>query len=176
MGHRRWRKAQTRRSGRPVRDLGGLGGSDGLADEGGTGEGGAGEGGAYQGGEASGSEASEANDDAAEAGDTAAGQSGQASRAQLHAEREGAGVGARGGARGERGGGRVRDQPVLDLRLAAQAEEGRRGRGTSPTSGPSPQTIEAQRDQEILGEWRKHPGLGPSQIRNQLRRRGVKCR
>ena len=26
----------------------------------------------------------------------------------------------------------------------------------------------------ILSEWRKHPGLGPSQIRNQLRRRGVK--
>jgi len=48
------------------------------------------------------------------------------------------------------------------------------GQGPSPTSGPSPQTIEAQRDQEILGEWRKHPGLGPSQIRNQLRRRGVK--
>src|SRR6266851_4996175 len=38
------------------------------------------------------------------------------------------------------------------------------GQGPSPTSGPSPQTIEAQRDQEILGEWRKHPGLGPSQI------------
>jgi putative transposase len=48
------------------------------------------------------------------------------------------------------------------------------GEGPSPTSGPSPQAIEEQRDQEILGEWRKHPGLGPSQIRNQLRRRGVK--
>jgi transposase InsO family protein len=48
------------------------------------------------------------------------------------------------------------------------------GEGPSPTSGPAPQTIEEQRDQEILGEWRKHPGLGPSQIRNQLRRRGVK--
>ena len=48
------------------------------------------------------------------------------------------------------------------------------GEGASPTSGPSPRTIEEQRDQEVLGEWRKHPGLGPSQIRNQLRRRGVK--
>jgi putative transposase len=48
------------------------------------------------------------------------------------------------------------------------------GEGPSPTSGPSPRAIEEQRDQEILGEWRKHPGLGPSQIRNQLRRRGVK--
>ena len=48
------------------------------------------------------------------------------------------------------------------------------GEGPSPTSGPAPQEIEEQRDREILGEWRKHPGLGPSQIRNQLRRRGVK--
>jgi transposase-like protein len=48
------------------------------------------------------------------------------------------------------------------------------GEGPSPTSGPAPQEIEAQRDREILGEWRKHPGLGPSQIRNQLRRRNVK--
>jgi putative transposase len=48
------------------------------------------------------------------------------------------------------------------------------GEGPSPTSGPEPKTIEEQRDREILGEWRKHPGLGPSQIRNQLRRRGVK--
>jgi putative transposase len=48
------------------------------------------------------------------------------------------------------------------------------GQGPSPTSGPAPSEIEAQRDAEILGEWRKHPGLGPSQIRNQLRRRGVK--
>jgi len=48
------------------------------------------------------------------------------------------------------------------------------GEGPAPTSGPAPQDIEEQRDREILGEWRKHPGLGPSQIRNQLRRRGVK--
>jgi transposase len=48
------------------------------------------------------------------------------------------------------------------------------GEGPSPTSDPAPQQIEEQRDREILGEWRKHPGLGPSQIRNQLRRRGVK--
>jgi len=48
------------------------------------------------------------------------------------------------------------------------------GKGPSPTSGPEPKAIEEQRDREILGEWRQHPGLGPSQIRNQLRRRGVK--
>jgi hypothetical protein len=30
------------------------------------------------------------------------------------------------------------------------------------------------RDARILAEWKKHPGLGPSQIRNQLRRGGFK--
>jgi transposase InsO family protein len=49
-----------------------------------------------------------------------------------------------------------------------------RGNGTSPTSGPAPTDIEAQRDREILDEWHKHPGLGPSQIVNQLRRRKIK--
>lgn len=49
-----------------------------------------------------------------------------------------------------------------------------KGEGPSPTSGPAPREIEAQRDREILGEWKKHPGLGPSQIKNQLRRRGIK--
>ena len=48
------------------------------------------------------------------------------------------------------------------------------GEGPSPTSGPAPAVIEEQRDREILGEWRQHPGLGPSQVRNQLRRRGIK--
>ncbi len=49
-----------------------------------------------------------------------------------------------------------------------------KGEGPSPTSGPSPSEIEAQRDREILAEWHKHAGLGPSQVRNQLRRRGIK--
>jgi transposase-like protein len=48
------------------------------------------------------------------------------------------------------------------------------GEGPSPTSGPAPADIEAQRDQEILAQWHKHPGLGPSQIANQLRRDGIK--
>lgn len=48
------------------------------------------------------------------------------------------------------------------------------GEGPSPTSGPAPKDIEQQRDAEILEEWKSHPGLGPSQIRNQLRRKGVK--
>lgn len=48
------------------------------------------------------------------------------------------------------------------------------GEGPSPTSGPAPKDIEQQRDAEILEEWKTHPGLGPSQIRNQLRRKNVK--
>ena len=48
------------------------------------------------------------------------------------------------------------------------------GLGPSPTSGPSMAEIETRRDREILGEWKLHPGLGPSQIRNQLRRKGIK--
>jgi len=54
------------------------------------------------------------------------------------------------------------------LRLAAKGE------GEAPTSGPDPADVEAKRDREILAEWRRNPGLGPSQIRNQLRRRGIK--
>jgi len=49
-----------------------------------------------------------------------------------------------------------------------------KGEGPSPVSGPSPDEVEQQRDREILAEWEKHPGLGPSQIRNQLRRRQIK--
>lgn len=48
------------------------------------------------------------------------------------------------------------------------------GKGPSPTSGPAPKDIEVQRDKEILGEWHHQPGLGPSQIKNQLRRKGIK--
>jgi transposase InsO family protein len=52
--------------------------------------------------------------------------------------------------------------------------EASKGEGPSPTSGPSPSEIEATRDREILDEWHKHPGLGPSQVVNQLRRGGIK--
>jgi transposase InsO family protein len=48
------------------------------------------------------------------------------------------------------------------------------GEGPSPTSGPAPQDIEQQRDAEILDEWKTQPGLGPSQIVNQLRRKSIK--
>ncbi|MFC1609832.1 DDE-type integrase/transposase/recombinase [Myxococcota bacterium] len=48
------------------------------------------------------------------------------------------------------------------------------GKGDSPTSGSDPADIESKRDNEILNLWREHPGLGPSQIRNQLRRKSIK--
>lgn len=55
-----------------------------------------------------------------------------------------------------------------------KVEKAAAGLGESPTAGPSPADIEAQRDAEILAEYKRHPGLGPSQIRNQLRRKSVK--
>jgi putative transposase len=55
-----------------------------------------------------------------------------------------------------------------------RVERAASGEGDSPTAGPDPADIEAQRDKEILDLWHQHPGLGPSQIRNQLRRQGVK--
>ncbi len=55
-----------------------------------------------------------------------------------------------------------------------QAKKAAAGEGPSPTRGPAPAEIEAQRDREILAEWKQHPGLGPSQVRNQLRRPGIK--
>ena len=44
---------------------------------------------------------------------------------------------------------------------------------SSPVVG-SDENSAAVRDQRILKEWRAHPGLGPSQVRNQLRRQGMK--
>ncbi len=46
-------------------------------------------------------------------------------------------------------------------------------RPNSPVAG-SDDNAALRRDERILREWKKHPGLGPSQIRNQLRREGAK--
>jgi transposase InsO family protein len=43
----------------------------------------------------------------------------------------------------------------------------------SPVVG-SDENLAVLRDQRILAVWRAHPGLGPSQVRNQLRRQGFK--
>jgi transposase InsO family protein len=56
----------------------------------------------------------------------------------------------------------------------SKSKRAARGEGSAPTSGEAPEAIEALRDQEILAEWKRHPGLGPSQVRNQLRRKNVK--
>ena len=55
-----------------------------------------------------------------------------------------------------------------------RVEMAAKGEGEAPTSGQAPLEIEAQRDREVLAEWHSHPGLGPSQVVNQLRRKGVK--
>lgn len=55
-----------------------------------------------------------------------------------------------------------------------QVQKAAAGQGPSPTSGPSPKEMEQKRDSEILQEWKKHPGLGPSQIVNQLARRNIR--
>lgn len=55
-----------------------------------------------------------------------------------------------------------------------QVQDAAAGQGDSPTSGPDPADIEAQRDAEIRAEYKRHPGLGPSQIKGQLRRKGIK--
>ena len=44
---------------------------------------------------------------------------------------------------------------------------------TSPVVGPDPPGAD-ERERRILEVWRAHPGLGPSQVRNQLRRAGFK--
>ena len=43
----------------------------------------------------------------------------------------------------------------------------------SPVVG-SDEDHAAIRDRRILAEWKSHPGLGPSQVRNQMRRQGLK--
>ncbi|MFZ4751565.1 MAG: DDE-type integrase/transposase/recombinase, partial [Phycisphaerales bacterium] len=47
------------------------------------------------------------------------------------------------------------------------------GEGVAPTSGPDPKSASDERDGRILAEWKKQCGLGPSQVRNQLRRSGM---
>lgn len=42
-----------------------------------------------------------------------------------------------------------------------------------PTSVPCVEDLGTLRDQEILDEWKRHPSLGLSQIRNPLRRNGI---
>ena len=47
------------------------------------------------------------------------------------------------------------------------------GSAPAPTTGSDTDPGE-ERERRVLREWRAHPGLGPSQVRNQLRRAGYK--
>lgn len=56
-----------------------------------------------------------------------------------------------------------------------EAEAAAAGETPSNTNTSSTDAVtEEQRDAEILEEYARHPGLGPSQIKNQLRRKGIK--
>jgi transposase InsO family protein/transposase-like protein len=58
---------------------------------------------------------------------------------------------------------------------AAPPPTGEETAASTPTDEePTASPIETQRDLEIIEEYKRHPGLGPSQIRNQLRRKNVK--
>lgn len=61
---------------------------------------------------------------------------------------------------------------IYDWRRKARLHaEGKRV--DSPVVG-SDEDVAAGRDQRVLTEWKSHAGLGPSQVRNQLRRQGMK--
>ena len=49
-----------------------------------------------------------------------------------------------------------------------EAEAASKGESVTSTASKNP-SIEQLRDAEILEEYKRHPGLGPSQIKNQLR-------
>ena len=66
----------------------------------------------------------------------------------------------------------MRRQTIYDWQRKADRASHRDD--SASTSSESPEEIEQQRDNEVLSEWKRHPGLGPSQIRNQLRRKGLK--
>lgn len=55
-----------------------------------------------------------------------------------------------------------------------KAAKAAKGEGPAPTSGPDPADVAAKRDKAILAEWHKQQGLGPSQVKNQLRRAGLR--
>ena len=66
----------------------------------------------------------------------------------------------------------VTETTIYEWRRAAK----RRGNETGgvPPAGIEGQDQKADRDQRILAMWRQHPGYGPSQIRNMLKRDGFR--
>jgi len=55
-----------------------------------------------------------------------------------------------------------------------KAEAAAKGESVASPASENP-SIEERRDAEILEEYKRHPGLGPSQIKNQLRRKNIKA-
>lgn len=66
----------------------------------------------------------------------------------------------------------VTDATIYDWRRAGV----RRGTetGSFPPGGDEDEGLSMDRDQRILGMWRQHPGYGPSQVRNMLKRGGFR--
>ncbi len=58
--------------------------------------------------------------------------------------------------------------------LRWQKERKRRGEEVPPSEPAKPDAKQARRD-AILDVWKEHPGYGPSQVRNTLRRNGLKA-
>jgi transposase InsO family protein len=66
----------------------------------------------------------------------------------------------------------VTETTIYEWRKAAK----RRGSasGNFPVGQPEEEDSKVERDRRILAMWRQHPGYGPSQIRNMLKRGGFK--
>ena len=66
----------------------------------------------------------------------------------------------------------VTETTIYEWRKAAKRRGSDSGNFQPRQNGE--EDIKAQRDQRILAMWRQHPGYGPSQIRNMLKRGGFK--
>ena len=60
-------------------------------------------------------------------------------------------------------------------KLAAEREPDASGESDGDEPGNEEDPVQAEREGLILEMWRQQPGLGPSQIRNQLKRKGFKA-
>ncbi len=69
----------------------------------------------------------------------------------------------------------VSDVTIYEWRRAAKRRGGSGGEGAGEGGGEQGRRDAAtERDGKILSKWRQHPGYGPSQVRNMLRRDGYK--
>ena len=71
----------------------------------------------------------------------------------------------------------VSDVTIYEWRRAARRRGnslGEAGGGSGEASPEGPEDAKAERDRKILAKWRQHPGYGPSQVRNMLRKDGFR--